>query len=335
MKKHNQEGVGHLLFILILLVITGVIGFAGWRVWEQREDADGDTESSESAVPDETGEFKREDGIVFSNVRINNLEVIKLPDGRYRAFYHSGPSGVQSAISTDGKKFTEESGNRVEQGVMPATVQLVDGRWRMYYASDKQLKSAVSKDAYTFTAEEGVRLNPGRAGQLDEFGIFHPSIVKLPDGSFKLFYDGQFKEGQGPFWRIMSATSKDGLNWTKDEGSRIPLDEGEVNTLERFKFEHASSPTALYKDGMYTIYFNAQGGPFSRSGIWRASSGDGIRFQVEKAPILAVDPAYAGGIENAEGGPKGMPQDSFLIEVDGKTRIFFWTSNKGYQSALK
>lgn len=339
MNKLDQRGFSHVLLV-VLVIVVAVVGFAGWRVWQQQAE-------EEVALPGESGEFGREDGIMFTDPRINNIDIIKIADGRYRAFYHDGPSDVKSAISTDGKNFTLEPGARINGGVMPSLVQLDDGRWRMYYASGGELKSAVSQNGLDFSEEPGARLAKGGPNDLDRYGVVHPRVLRLPDGSYRLYYDGQFREGMGPFWRIMSARSQDGLTWVKDSGSRIGVDTDpnndgdesdsrEVDTLEQFKFELASHGLVRYEDGKFIMYFNAVGGPLSRSGIWRATSMDGLDFTVEKAPVLARDPQFGDEQDTTtQGGPKGVPQDAFLLEVATGTRLFFWTSDKGYQSALR
>jgi YD repeat-containing protein len=259
------------------------------------------------------------------------LEIVALSDGRYRAYFQEGANEIKSALSNDGgKTFTLEEGARA-QGSVPATIQLPDGQWRMYYASQGEIVSATSRDGLTFTNERGIRIERGKPGEFDEFGITHPSIVALPDGSYRMYYDGQFRPEPGPYWRIMSARSKDGLHWTKDEGSRIP-----VNTkFGDFEAELAFSSHVEYRDGTYTMYFSSQGNPISASGIWRATSSNGIDFTVGKHPILGRDPAFGNQQDTGTaGGPKGMPQDPFVLTAESD-RLYYWTSDKGYQSALR
>ena len=87
-----------------------------------------------------------EEGVIFSDPTIHNVEVIPLPDGRYRMYFAkqiateqsedstSKPNAIYSAISTDARNFQIESGVRLT-GSMPAIVKLPDGKWRMYFAS--------------------------------------------------------------------------------------------------------------------------------------------------------------------------------------------------------
>lgn len=317
----TQSGFAHIGLAFLLIIVLAIVGFAGWRVW------DGQDEQKIS----ETGDYKRENNIVFPDIRLHNMEAVQLADGRFRAYFHEGPSDVKSAISSDGgRTFQMEEGERVK-GSVPATVRLADGRYRMYYSDRGDLVSAVSGDGFNFVAEPGVRLKKGSPGELDAYGLTHPSVVALPDGSFRMYYDGQFKAEQGPHWRIMSAKSADGLTWTKDAGPRIPVDV----RFGDFEVNLAFSCHVQYKDGKYIMYFSTEGNPISASGIWRAVSSDGINFTVEKSPVLGRDPG-AGNEEDSQtiGGPKGVPQDPYVISTTEGERLFYWTSDKGYQSAI-
>jgi len=321
-QRLNESGVGHIVLVLIILII-GVVGFAGWRVWEMQDEGD-------SIKIVETGDFKRENNILFQ-AAAHNMEVVKLPDGSFRAYFHEGPGAIKSAISNDeGKTFALEEGVRV-QGSVPATLQLSDGRWRMYYSNQGQLVSAISNDGLSFSQEPGVRLEKGKPGELDAYGITHPSIVKLPDDSFRMYYDGQFKQEQGPHWRIMSASSKDGLTWIKDNDARIPVD----TDFGSYEANLSFSCHVQFKDGKYVMYFSSEGNPMSASGIWRAVSTDGVNFTVEESPVLGRDPEF-GDDEDSQttGGPKGVPQDPYVIQTSQGERLFYWTSNKGYLTAI-
>ena len=120
-----------------------------------------------------------------------------------------------SAKSSDGKNFTLEPGTRLEGG-MPALVALEDGKFRMYFNSfpDNSIKSAISADGFNFEIESGTRLSGN---------VVHPSVLQLANGTYKMYYDQVTGDGNGPdSWTVMSASSVDGLTWTKDQGVRIP-----------------------------------------------------------------------------------------------------------------
>ena len=290
------------------------------------EDDEGDNacnfqEASEEIVFEEEGQ-------VIANDEIVNLEVIALSDGSYRMFYHFLDE-IFSASSTDAEAFTLEN-DLILEGKMPSTIQLEDGSYRMYYSDENSnIMSALSEDGKTFTKESGTRLAKGSA--LDAYGLLHPSILLLPDGSYKIYYDGQStSESEPSSWQILSANSEDGLTWTKDSGQRIELD-------EECELDYATSAHVLFENGIYRMYFMSEAEDAEFSGIWLAESSNGIRFEIiGDEPILGADEKYFQGIDTyLEGGPAGLPQDPFVLNVDGGQRIFYWKNDEGIYSAFR
>lgn len=90
--------------------------------------------------------------------------------------------------------------------------------------------------------------------------------------------------GGGPYFhKIGSASSKDGLSWTRDDG---------------FRLEHASVPSAIATDGKIILYYvDADRGSGMPESISCATSADGINFEKQKFTIerlpseKAVDPS--------------------------------------------
>lgn len=277
------------------------------------------------------GAFQKE-GVVFSDQTLHNFEVIRLNDGRYRMFFHKGPQ-IRSAISSDGRNFILESGVRL-QGEMPAFVKLPDGSWRIYFKSgpgSTSIKSAITIDGFNFTIEPGERLGAGPSGSLDQDGPIHPSVVGLPDGSFKMFYDGVLfdKKDTDQFtWTIMSAASPNGLNWQKDFGVRIEVDEEDEEIFM------AWSTHAEYDNGVYTLYFSAEAEPASKSGIYRATSTNGLDFVIEEGPVIGRDPEFGDRDEQTQFGPRGVPQDPFVLHTEQGERLFYWITEQGILSAF-
>lgn len=134
-------------------------------------------------------------------------EVIKLKNGKYRMYYQSA-GVINSAISSDGLSFTDESGTRVDKSnsagltfdnvAAPTTIQLSDGSFVMIYRgtintryasntpnpTTQLLMWATSKDGLSFD-KKGIAVdsrNETLAGQLDG-----PDIVKWDDGDYMVF----------------------------------------------------------------------------------------------------------------------------------------------------
>ncbi len=130
---------------------------------------------------------------------------------------------------------------------MPEIIRLDDGRYRMFYgassSSGTSIKSAISSDGATFTEESTVLL--GASSDNDpEKTISGPSIVKLPDGRYRMYYQSspQQQQGENPKFHVRSAISSDGLSFTRESGARININ-----------YYDATSNTRLAGHGTYFI----------------------------------------------------------------------------------
>ena len=270
----------------------------------------------------------KEEGVVFSDPAIHNVEVIPLSDGKYRMYFHQATE-MKSAISTDGRTFEIEPGVRL-QGSMPSLIKLADGRWRMYFQIQENgkgaFKSALSNDGLKWNLEPGTRLTSG--GEFDPDNAVHPSVIALSQGGYRMYYDGEIRKTDQEFtWRILSATSPDGLSWTKDEGVRIDVDE-EPLEADLVWNSHARY---LPLTGTYELYFGVQT-PNDEfiDGIYLATSTDGIIFS---DPIAQLTPEEESG-KFGPGGQTGSYQDPFVLEFPEGKRMYYWVNGSGIHSAL-
>src|SRR3972149_3054501 len=153
--------------------------------------------------------------------------VVRLSDGRYRLFAIVS-DGIASAVSDDGLEVTVEEGTRikasgfgVEQLSGGSLVELDDGTYRMYFSDlpkpgegvkDHLVFSATSSDMLTWTAESGVRAGTGSG---IDMSAEHPFVIKLSDGTFRMFY---YRNNPTGLW---TATSTDSLTWGDPESTGI------------------------------------------------------------------------------------------------------------------
>ncbi len=258
------------------------------------------------------------EGVVFSDPAIQNVEVVPLSNGQYRMYFDASTE-IKSAISSDGKSFTLESGVRLP-GTMPAIVKLTDGRYRMYYQTQENgigvFKSALSTDGLKWSTESGTRLTPG--GTDDPDNIAHPTVLSLPSGGYRMYYDGEVRQTEQEYtWRILSATSPDGLTWTKDSGIRINVKEPPLSA------DLVWGAHAEYYDltQTYQLYFSVQS-PDKKDGIYLATSSDGLLFTVSDQPQLAPD---------TEG---SQFQDPFVLNLSEGKRMFYQVRGGGIYSAV-
>lgn len=197
--------------------------------------------------------------------------VIELPDGRWRMYYNS-PGSIQSAISDDGLNFQAEGLRLATNLGGPSVVKLDDGRYRMYLQdfefiavtvttgmprmdvspSVSRIKSAISPDGLSWEMEPGVRIDA-------QYAIGTPDIVKLPDGSFQLyFFAGSEKMAEEGVEGVYRAESADGLSF-----SNITFVFGKYIDEEGRKVGTADPCVAKMKDG-WRIYYGSCVGTHSK-----------------------------------------------------------------------
>ncbi len=175
------------------------------------------------AEKDQLGNWKRGKKILLDGQFNGNAvdpDVIKLDDGRYRLFYYKGyfvtppPPNyivheIYSAVSNDGVNFTVEGKVFESDNITdPTVIKLNDGTYLMACVRGSLDIFAKSLDGKNFQST-GVTIQNG--------GI--PELVKLDDGSIRLFYNG-------PGGIISSRSTDGGLTWTKENGARLSFSGG-------------------------------------------------------------------------------------------------------------
>lgn len=200
-----------------------------------------------------------------------------LDDGRVRLYVYGQDIGILSAISDDGRNFTEEPGVRIPQkdAGQPRVWRLPDGRWRMYVSKVKELISLTSDDGLEFTLDPGLRLTARDAG-LE--AISSPAIVEVEPGLWRMYYSTLAFPGTRPGGkRAGSATSTDLLEWTVDPGWRLGEGAPHLTDSAEHPFPVAGA------DGSVSLFygkFRAAAGD-APDGLWRATSTDGLTFTEE------------------------------------------------------
>ena len=176
------------------------------------------------------------DGLTWENepgVRLSfgaMPSVIRL-DNRSWRMYYSELGGICSAISDeDGLEFNDE-GLRIAhynnvQIRSSTVVRLDNGSYRMYYCEDdlggfaggQYIRSSISDNGLTWEKESGARIDGTQAPFYALAGgmVDGPDIVKLPNGSFRLYFWSGRSAGSKveKVDGIYSADSEDGLNFS-------------------------------------------------------------------------------------------------------------------------
>ncbi len=171
--------------------------------------------------PEETG---------INDTGATNPSVIRLTDGTYLMIY-----GIQTAMPTTEEQFRATSNDGItftKQGSDPVLsadagendfvsvvdmIYINDTTLRMYFVAntvDSYVHTATSTDdGATWTREGEITLTGDIGGQLND-----PDIIRLSDGSWRLFFTTP-PEGQAiGDLRIRSATSTDGRSFTLETG---------------------------------------------------------------------------------------------------------------------
>ena len=186
-------------------------------------------------------------------------------------------------------------------------VDLGNGNFRMYYSATPespgfqgQVYSSISSNGINWTQENGTRIN---------FVTF-PSIIKLPDGRFRMYFQDQQV--------INSAISTDGLSWTKEQVTRVDTANTAGLTLTR-----VLAPTVINTGSEYLmVYAGAIDQPYTEEKVpnqethpllW-ATSTDGLNFEQKGIALDSRNEVFKGWMD----GPELVKWD------DGTMRLYFW-----------
>lgn len=134
----------------------------------------------------------------------------------------------------------------------------------------------------------GVVIDLGNPGSQDDKSIESPTVVKLADNSYVMWYRGQSYADK--IGRIMRATSSDGINWTKTGVCMVPSTDYEGDKIDPM--------TVIYENDVYKMWYGAEA--YGGCACY-ATSSDGINWdRYEGNPVLrktsnAWDNEGAGG----------------------------------------
>lgn len=223
---------------------------------------------------------------------------------------YENPTSPSSSETTKVEvKTWKEEGAVIPGKYADADIIKVEDGYRMYYGLEpevpgfkNQVYTAFSLDGKTWTDQKEIMT-----------GATFPSVLKITSG-YRMYFQANTPGASG----IMSATSQDGISWTKESAFRVTA----PKTYEDEEVESIAAPTVeimddssylmVYRMGLKKKY-NSEAPNQTTTFFLYATSTDGLSW-VEKG--LAVDSrneTLLGMIDGAE-----------LFKEDNKYKLYFW-----------
>lgn len=184
----------------------------------------------------------------------------------------------------------------------PQAVVAISGGFRLYYVQDGfRVMSATTTDQAAWSTQSGTRVSTGAIADLDASSITSCGVYITTDATvgMRMFYVGISTAGR---YSVLSATSTDGLTWSKESGTRLQVNGG-------LGFVESPKPIPIAGGGLRLFYVadSAGGNNPTNYRIFSASSTDGGRTFQAEGQVLS-DRAF---------------QVAVSTLTDGRTRIHY------------
>jgi len=286
LKPSIKLGVG-VIVILVLAFFIGASEAAGtYRIYYSANDGgpnwrilmanlkEGETSSDRKLAIDLGGAGTLDSAHAYSQT------VLKEKNGY--VMYYGGYDGsnwrILRAISTGGINWVKQglclnlgpTGAFDSVHVVYPYVIKEENLYKMWYTAFDgnhwRIGYAVSSDGVIFKNRQ-IALDTGGSGGLDAEHVHTPVVVKQ-GGLYTMFYAGYGGKPAG--WRILRATSTDGLYWIKQG---LALD---IGAKEEPDSDELLCGSAMYAQGLFKMWYWAKGTNFR---ILSATSKNGIDWQ--------------------------------------------------------
>jgi hypothetical protein len=253
-----------------------------------------------------------------------DANVVEIETGKYRMYYSAEPEmpgfkgQVYSAVSNDGKNWTEEPGTRMEWATFPSVIKLSDGKYRMYYQNQNVIKSAISSDGLNWTQESGIRIDATNSAGLVLNNMAAPTVIKA-DSGYIMVYRGDINQKYpekvpNPNTELfLWATSQDGIAFEK-KGIALDSRNGE------FKGLLDGCELVKWDDGSIRLYF------WSYKGIYHTE------FKNNTFSEATFD--YTTNSDPKKEFYENPPSDPTLIKISGKWFMYYGQHAEGIFYAI-
>jgi len=189
------------------------------------------------------------------------------------------PGKVPDASWTGGGEALFDLAPDEERNLTPCVLP-IEGGYRLYYSVSTHtslysggIRSAFSVDGLHWQKESGYRL----AAQNRE-RLLGPSIIQCADGSYRMYLQAA-SIGRNSI--IVSAVSSDALEWARESGARLQLNETDLG-----------SPCCVDFNDRLRLYYHHYEAQYPHKGVRHirsATSGDGIHFTPEPGARINQD----------------------------------------------
>ena len=254
-----------------------------------------------------------------------DADIVALGADQYRMYYSPEPEvsdfkgQVYSAISSDGKNWTQEAGTRMEWATFPSVIKLSDGKYRMYFQNQGFIKSAISDNGLDWTNEAGIRIDATNSAGLTLTNVAAPTVIKIGD-DYVMAYRGTINqkypaEVPNPDTQLLLwAASKDGLNFEKKGialDSRSSIFQGLLDGPELVKWD----------DDSVRLYF------WSYRGVYHVDFKNGAFSQVAQFD-------YTTSSDSKNQFPMNPPGDPTLAKIGDQWFMYYGRHESGIYYAV-
>ena len=251
---------------------------------------------------------------------------VLLDGGVYKMWYFGGSGGsyqIGYATSSDGRTWAKQGLVLAptlpsEAGIIAyAEVVKLAAQYRMWYSGGgpgtNRIFEATSNDGVTWM-KQGIVFDVGTAGSADDQQVFDPSVI-VQGGTYYMWYTGSsVRDPSG--YQIFSATSSDGVNWTR---RGLVLSPGGIGSPDGVQALNAA--VRLVGSSYEMIYTGGNGGS---QRLFYASSSDGINWQKRGLALDFLTPD-----ESAF-----LVQPAILLEPNGNQLVYYAARGSALQIYL-
>jgi len=232
-------------------------------------------------LPEPTYSFKKTGGVILPRGPAGSFDSTHakypcvLQVGEQWMMWYSGRSNdaftgsIGLATSRDGLQWTKANegrpvlayggpGTADETKADHPAVEHFDGLFHMWYTAgprDSQYRIcyATSKDGSRWDRQNGGRpvLGPGEKGKFDDRVVLHPAVVRDANGLLHMWYNGV---GPQPEFHVGHATSRDGIEWERQNGGDPVLSAGALGGRREI---YVYNVMVLLEDGVYRMWYSA------------------------------------------------------------------------------